>query len=204
MIYNIIYFLCDGFSKINQNSEPLVWSHTCFQSHSYFYYYFLGACLRQGGVGCLYFDLFVELLSQYHLLNGPLIYFLPLDNFDKQKKSLLQRQDLNGENIFTEGEIGKELVQELVNHGANVNYYPSEEITTLIYCDCPSSAQNKGLSVYLWISRSKQMLKISLSKKRKWKINEWTKITKEYNIKLVVLQDKIIRISSLIDMILRR
>ena len=149
-------------------------------------------------MGCLYFDLFAELLSPYHLLNGPLIYFPPLDNFDKQKKSLLQRQDLNGENIFTDGEIGKELEQELVNHGANVNYYPFEEVTTLIYCDYPSSAQNKG-SVYPWISRCKQMLEISLSK-----INEWTKITKEYNINLVVLQDKIIRISSLIDLILRR
>ena len=88
-----------------------------------------------------------------------------LDNFDKQKKSLLQRQDLNGENIFTDGEIGKELEQELVNHGANVNYYPFEEVTTLIYCDYPSSAQNKSLSVYPWISRSTQMLEISLSKK---------------------------------------
>ena len=67
-------------------------------------------------MGCLYFDLFVELLSTYHLLNRPLIYFLPLDYFDKQKKSLLQKQDLNGENIFTDGEIGKELRQELVNH----------------------------------------------------------------------------------------
>ena len=61
-----------------------------------------------------------------HLLNIPLIYFLPLDNFDKQKKSLFQRQDLNGENIFTDGEIGNEIEQELVNHGANVNYYPFE------------------------------------------------------------------------------
>ena len=67
-------------------------------------------------MGCLYFDLFVELLSTYHLLNSPLIYFLPLDYFDKQKKSLLQKQDLNGENIFTDEEIGKELEQELVNH----------------------------------------------------------------------------------------
>ena len=116
-------------------------------------------------MGCLYFDLFVELLSPCHLLNSPLIYFLPLDNFDQQKKSLLQRRDLNGENIFTDGEIGKELEQELVNHGANVNYYPFEEVTTLVYCDYPSSAQNKGLSVYPWISRSKQMLEISLSKK---------------------------------------
>ena len=41
-----IYFLCDGFSKINQNSEPLVWSHTCFQSYWYFYCYFLGASLQ--------------------------------------------------------------------------------------------------------------------------------------------------------------
>ena len=93
---------------------------------------------------------------------------LPLDNFDKQKKSLLQRQDLNGENIFTDGEIGKELEQELVDHGANVNYYPFEEVTTLIYCDYPSSAQNKG-SVCPWISRSKQMLEISLSKKESGK-----------------------------------
>ena len=128
----------------------------------------MGASLQEGGVGCLYFDLSVELLSTYHLLNSPLIYFLPLDNFDKQKKSLLQRQDLNGENIFTDGEIGKELEQELVNHGANVNYYPFEEVTTLIYCDYPSSAQNKG-SVYPWISRSKQMLEISLSKQESGK-----------------------------------
>ena len=67
-------------------------------------------------MGCLYFDLYVEPLSTYQLLNSPLIYFLPLDYFDKQKKSLLQKQDLNGENIFTDGEIGKELEQELVNH----------------------------------------------------------------------------------------
>ena len=110
---------------------------------------------------------------------------------------------MHGENIFIDGEIDKELEQQLVNHGANVNYSPAEEITTLIYCDYPSSAQNKGLSVYPWMSRSKQMLEISLSKEREWKIYEWTKITKEYNIKLVVLQDKNIRISSLIDLILR-
>ena len=67
-------------------------------------------------MGCLYFDLFVELLSTYLLLNSPLIYFLPLDNFDKRRKSLLQKQDFNGENIFTDGDIGKELEQELVNH----------------------------------------------------------------------------------------
>ena len=59
----------------------------------------------------------------------------------------MQRQDLNGENIFIDGEIGKEFEQELVNHGANVDYYPFEEVTALIYCDYPSSAQNKGLSV---------------------------------------------------------
>ena len=159
------------------------------------------------GEGCLYFDLFAELLSPYHLLNGPLIYFLPLDNFDKQKKSLLQRQDLNGaERTFSQTEkLAKNLNRNwLIMEQIYVNYYPFEEVTTLIYCDYPSSAQNKGLSVYPWISRSKQMLEISLPKKIKWKINEWTKITKENNIKLVILQDKIIRISSLIDLILRR
>ena len=94
-----------------------------------------------------------------------MIYFLPLDNFDQQKKSLLQRWDLNG-GTFSDREIGKELEQELVNHGANVNYYPFEEVTTVIYCDYPSSAQNKGLRVYLWTSRLKQMLEISLSRKK--------------------------------------
>ena len=157
--------------------------------------------------GLSYFDLFVELLSPYHLLNGPLIYFLPSDNFDKQKKSLLQRQDLNGaERTFSQTEkLARNLNRNwLIMEQIYVNYYPFEEVTTLIYCDYPSSAQTKGLSVYPWISLSKQMLETSLPKKIKWKINEWTKITKEYNIKLGILQDKIFRISSLIDLILRR
>ena len=66
-------------------------------------------CLQEGGVSCLYFDLFVELLSPCHLLNAPLIYFLPLDNFDKEKKSLLQRQDLNGEKFSQMEELAKNL-----------------------------------------------------------------------------------------------
>ena len=50
-----------------------------------------------------------------------------------------------------------------------MNYHSFEKVTTLIYCDYPSSAQNKGQSVYPWISRSKQMLEISLSKKESGK-----------------------------------